>query len=43
MARDYDPRAKALVEVEPASWLPLAGRPPAERVTDSRPVRDSLL
>jgi hypothetical protein len=29
VARDYDPTLKALVEVEPASWLPLAGRPPA--------------
>jgi predicted transposase YdaD len=29
MARDYDPTVKALVEVEPGSWLPLAGRPPA--------------
>jgi predicted transposase YdaD len=29
MAREYDPTVKALVEVEPASWLPLDGRPPA--------------
>ncbi len=29
MARDYDPTLKALVEVDPASWLPLTGRPPA--------------
>src|SRR4051794_19274830 len=29
MAGDYDPTLKVLVEVEPASWLPLVGRPPA--------------
>lgn len=29
MARDYGPTLKGLVEVEPASWLPLADRPPA--------------
>ncbi len=32
MPGDYDPTLKVLVEVEPASWLPLVGRPPA-RVT----------
>jgi predicted transposase YdaD len=29
MPGDYDPTLKVLVEVEPASWLPLVGRPPA--------------
>jgi len=27
MTRDYDPTVKALVDVEPASWLPVADRP----------------
>jgi hypothetical protein len=29
MPGDYDPTLKVLVELEPASWLPLVGRPPA--------------
>src|SRR5207244_2385559 len=26
MSQDYDPTVKALVELDPASWLPFAGR-----------------
>lgn len=29
MSQDYDPTVKALVEFDPASWLPLVGRPAA--------------
>lgn len=29
MPGDYDPTLKVLVELDPASWLPLVGRPPA--------------
>jgi hypothetical protein len=50
MSRDYDPTMKALVEFDPASWLPFCGRPVApvrvitaevsERVS---PAADALL
>ena len=36
MPREFDPTLKALVEVEPSSWLPLVGQPPRPcRVIDA--------